>query len=1048
MEQPKTPFREVSKWWKKPAAVRDERQKLVGLIHLIVFITCTICGITMLLAGMDAYPTLFLMGFVSFAGWALNRAGFQRLPAVVLLAAVLVGVQYNIFQGYGMHDVGIIAWPAFIFFAGLLLGSRAIPFLTALVMLLSVMTRVLPNAESFVGDSENGDLVVMLLILAAFGLIASLFQPSNERSMHALGESGLKYRMLFEQASDGIIYLSTEHKVLAVNESFARMHGYRVEEMQGMDLKDLDGPETARLMPDRIRRVLAGETLEFGVQHYHKDGHLFPLEVSTSLVKVGDERYIQAFHRDSTERRVVEKELLDSTERLKEAQRIGHIGNWELDLVTNQLLWSDEIFRIFEIDPAVFGASYEAFLEGIHPDDREAVNRAYASSLETRIPYDIDHRLLMPDGRVKYVHERCETSYSAEGQPLRSVGTVQDNTERVMAEKALRESQELQSLFMRHSPIYAYIKDVTPTEDRLLQASANLNELLGVPSSEVLTGRTMEELFPADFAAKISADDWAVVAKGEVLKLDEDLGGRHYTTIKFPLELGRKTLLAGYTIDITERKRAEEALRIGEERYHNLFNQSIVVVSDTEGRWTEISPLFCELVGYSQDELLGMSFAQITHPDDLAANLELNERIARGEVDNFILEKRYLHKSGKVVWANLSKTSVRDASGAPFQSITVIQDITMRKEAEEAMRESESRFRAVVEQSPVGIGVFNLDGIGLYANRKYLEILGMKSVEDLIGRPAAELYAPQCREESRERIRRRSQGLPVAPEFESTGLRADGSQFPVHLVAAPIQLAGSMVTITFLTDLTERKRAEEDRIARELADRANRAKSEFLSRMSHELRTPLNAILGFAQLLKMDEPRPDQERGVDQINKSGRHLLHLVNEVLDIAKIEAGKMRLSPEPIQLEAVVKEALELIRPLAEARHISLSFEATSKDDPSVLADQQGLRQVLLNLLSNAVKYNREGGEIAVTIRTTQDGHLRLQVKDTGQGIAPEKIGRLFVPFDRLDMEAVEQEGTGLGLALSKGLMEAMGGRIGAESMFGEGSTFWLELKVVEA
>ncbi len=247
-------------------------------------------------------------------------------------------------------------------------------------------------------------------------------------------------------------------------------------------------------------------------------------------------------------------------------------------------------------------------------------------------------------------------------------------------------------------------------------------------------------------------------------------------------------------------------------------------------------------------------------------------------------------------------------------------------------------------------------------------------------------------------------------------------------------------------DISEHKRAEEDRMAREIAERANRTKSEFLSRMSHELRTPLNAILGFSQLLKMDNLKAEQARGVDYINTAGRHLLNLVNQVLDIAKIESGKLQLSTEAIRLEAVVNEALELIRPLAEARHVSLGFEAPSRDDLSVSVDRQGLRQVLLNLLSNAVKYNREGGKITVTTRVTPAGYLRLQVRDTGQGIAPEKMDRLFVPFDRLDMEAVEQEGTGLGLALSKGLMEAMGGGIGAESSPGEGSTFWLELKMI--
>ncbi len=249
-----------------------------------------------------------------------------------------------------------------------------------------------------------------------------------------------------------------------------------------------------------------------------------------------------------------------------------------------------------------------------------------------------------------------------------------------------------------------------------------------------------------------------------------------------------------------------------------------------------------------------------------------------------------------------------------------------------------------------------------------------------------------------------------------------------------------------IVDITERKRAENDRIAREIAEQANLAKSEFLSRMSHELRTPLNSILGFSQLLMMDELKPNHERGLNQIHKSGLHLLNMVNQVLDIARIESGKLHIVAEPVSLKGVVEEAFELIRPLAEARGISLRRGPHPHPEVSVLADLQSLRQVLLNLLSNAVKYNREGGEIDVTT-TIMDGHLRLEVRDTGEGIPSDKMGRLFIPFDRLGMETVEQEGTGLGLAISKGLVEAMGGCIGAESRPGEGSLFWLELKLAE-
>lgn len=231
--------------------------------------------------------------------------------------------------------------------------------------------------------------------------------------------------------------------------------------------------------------------------------------------------------------------------------------------------------------------------------------------------------------------------------------------------------------------------------------------------------------------------------------------------------------------------------------------------------------------------------------------------------------------------------------------------------------------------------------------------------------------------------------------------------------------------------------------AKQEADLANRAKSEFLSRMSHELRTPLNAILGFGQLLEMgNRPAQDQER-VRQILKAGRHLLDLINEVLDISRIEAGRMTLSTEAVGVREALQEALDLVRPMAAQRSCRFLGDGQLPSSQHVLADRQRLKQVLLNLLSNAVKYNREGGAVTVACETTAGGRLRIKVIDTGRGISPDGMRQLFTPFTRLNPERADTEGTGLGLALSKRLVEAMGGTLGVESKVGEGSTFWVEL-----
>jgi signal transduction histidine kinase/CheY-like chemotaxis protein len=231
-----------------------------------------------------------------------------------------------------------------------------------------------------------------------------------------------------------------------------------------------------------------------------------------------------------------------------------------------------------------------------------------------------------------------------------------------------------------------------------------------------------------------------------------------------------------------------------------------------------------------------------------------------------------------------------------------------------------------------------------------------------------------------------------------------------------------------------------ERRGRAEADVANRAKSEFLSRMSHELRTPLNAILGFGQLIEMRAATPHDRESVEQILKGGRHLLNLINEVLDISRIEAGRLPLSLEPVNVGDVVRRVVDLARPLASAGGIAFQTEGLLTDR-YILADHQRLQQILLNLVSNGIKYNRERGQVTVAGRDDGAGRLRISVTDTGPGIPAASPSRLFTPFDRLGAEAHGIEGTGLGLALSKRLAEAMGGSIGLESVEGQGSTFWV-------
>lgn len=446
------------------------------------------------------------------------------------------------------------------------------------------------------------------------------------------------------------------------------------------------------------------------------------------------------------------------------------------------------------------------------------------------------------------------------------------------------------------------------------------------------------------------------------------------------------------------------------------------------------------------------------HPDDIEAVAAELRSDPDPRTKALRIELRLRHEQLGWRWVVLRGRIVeRDAQGAPLRALGTAMDIDDRKRAEAAVRASEARLRALTAHTAVLIYEVDASGRTIFANRG-----DDPPRRRVVGTLAQDWYPPA----QRERFNGHLQAAFTSgarQTFES--VLPDEAGVPRHYVItiAPITAADGArsVAITAL-DVSELKQAEEALLeanrrlesrvlertraleaARDDAERANRGKSEFLSRMSHELRTPMNAILGFAQLLEMTERSDKHGHWLSEIRHAGDHLLELIDELLDLARIEVGKLNVRLAPVDLDAVIQEAASMCRVSAGARQVALAVDAGG-DALAVVADRTRLRQILVNFLSNAVKYNRVGGRVVVHRERGADGRcVRVTVSDTGPGIASERLALLFTPFERLGQEDSDVQGSGIGLALSRRLAELMHCDVGAESVEGEGSTFWIEL-----
>ncbi|BCM90973.1 aerobic respiration control sensor protein ArcB [Abditibacteriota bacterium] len=887
-----------------------------------------------------------------------------------------------------------------------------------------------------------------------------------------LRESEERYRLLLESVQDYAIYmLDLEGRVASWNSGAQRLKGYRADEIIGQHFSRFYTPEDADAgKPQRGLEIAArlGRSEQEGWR-VCKSGEIFWANIVITAVRdeKGELRGFSKVTRDITERKLAQeklertnREILTIWESMTDAL-FALDRDWHITHVNEQTCRICRMTR----EELIGKGMWEVF-----PDAAKLkFGSEYARAIEEQVSVSFEE-----------FYKPLNIWFEVHAYPSEIGLTVyfRDVTERKNSEQAIRQSEARFQSIVSNAPgmVYQFVLQPDGTVDIpfVNDGSRRLFEM--TPDEVRNTASSFAQMiYPEDraewqvsivqSAAALSPWDWEGRIQLPTGKVKWVQGAAR------PRRLPNGgTLWDSLLTDITERKQAEEE----RDRFFTLSLDMLCIV-DGRGFFRRFNPAFEQTLGFSYVELTSHSLLHFVHPEDLASTrIALQDLWVNGATQQFV--NRFRCQDGSYKWLSWRSTPYGGLNYAAARDITALKqaedelqranaelehrvaqrtgelahaneelhiEMRERQRAVEAQLESYSLLHAVIEGSTDSIFVKDLDGRYLMINSAGASYRGAK-IEDVIGKTDADFFLPATAQkfvDSDKRILR----LGTTQTYEQN-IEGD-NQRKTLLVTKGIHRSpqGEPIGIVGMArDITERQQqAEALHAAKEEADMANRAKSEFLSRMSHELRTPLNAILGFGQILEMHPLDSEERAAVTQILRGGWHLLDLVNEVLEISRVEAGHLELSLEPISLADVVMGACDLVRPLADQRTIRLEENEAQLCEQYVMADRQRLKQVLINLLSNAIKYNKVGGEVEVSCSKQPNGCIRIAVRDTGRGLSTNELEKLFTPFERLNATSSEIEGSGLGLALSQGLVEAMAGSIGVESIREQGSTFWVEL-----
>ena len=553
------------------------------------------------------------------------------------------------------------------------------------------------------------------------------------------------FEYLAKYASDIILVADETSRIVEANERALEVYGYTREELLRMRISDLRPPtEDPAILEGQFERIREQGELRYETVNRRKDGTTFPIEVSARIIEVQGIKYLHGIARDITARKHAEDILRRSEAMLRESQRMAQIGSWELDLVNNVLSWSDENYRIFEADRTLPKVTYETFLNAVHPDDRPMVNQAYTDSVKNRAPYDIVHRLLFPEQRVKYVREWCETFYDPEGRPVRSIGTTQDVTVQKLVEEALRASESRYRLLIESSPFCIHEIDL---EGRLQSMNRAGLDMLGLDDAGKVCGMPYLDAVGREDAGRVGALLQDAIANGTSSHFEFAAAGAaplYFKSCFIPLKdaNGKVLKLMGITEDITERRQAGEMLRQSEEKFRTLVAHlpQQVFVKDINSVYVACNEIFANDFKISPDEIAGKTDYDF-FPKVFADQYRKDDRriINSGQTESF--EESYI-RDGQEKFVYTTKAPFRGNQGEIIGVIGVFWDITDRKRAEQLLQQQQIFIRQVIDTDPNLIFVRDAAGKFLLANRAMATLHGMEA-QELAGRNVAELFSDE-----------------------------------------------------------------------------------------------------------------------------------------------------------------------------------------------------------------------------------------------------------------------------------------------------------------